>query len=141
MKLILKKSILLFLMVFLFTACGRSQPVDIRANEHLCEHCKMGIVEMRFKTQILSLKGKPHFFDSIECLFEWAVQHSKEIQSRWVTDFLHPEKWIRLEKAFILKSKNIPSPMGGYLSAYSSMEDFTQAQKGSGGEWIHPNNP
>ena len=94
----------------------------------------MNIVDMRFKTEVLSPKGKIHYFDSIECLLEWSEQNRAEVGSRWVSNFYHPENWIPLEKAFLLKSEKLPSPMGAYLSAYASEEEFDRAKKEFGGE-------
>lgn len=136
MNVFFKQSHLIFFALLLLTGCSRSSPVAIKPNEFFCEHCKMSIVDMSFKAEILSPKGKVFYFDSIECMLNWARANPKMVGSRWVSDFFHPEKWIPLEKAFLLKSENIASPMGGNLSAYSSSEERAQAQRVSGGEWI-----
>ena len=73
---------------------------------------------MRFKSEILSPTGKVTHFDSIECMQAWALENPKEVGSEWVTDFDHPERWIDVKKASIVKSKTISSPMGGSLIAY-----------------------
>ena len=82
----------------------------------------MSIVDMRFKAEVLSPKGKVYHFDSIECMQSWAKLNPQEVGSAWVTDFAHPEQWIDLKKASIIKSKTISSPMGGSLLAYPNGE-------------------
>lgn len=88
---------------------------------------------MRFKTEAISPKGKIFHFDSVECLLSWSQLHSGEWATRWVTDFYHPDKWIELDKAFLLKSERLASPMGENLSAYSSEDDFKRAAQEFGG--------
>ncbi len=123
----------------LVLGCTRSRPVDFRPGEFHCEFCQMSIVDMRFKAEILSPKGKVHRFDSIECMLRWQMRYSpEESAGRWVTDFYHPEKWIELEKAHLLKSERLASPMGAFLSAYSTPEDRALAQKEYGGGPIEP---
>ena len=119
---------------FILHGCGHSKPVDFAPGEFACEFCKMNIVDIRFKSEILSPKGKIHHFDSIECMLEWSKQNPVEVKTRWVTDFYRPAQWIALEKAFLLKSDRLPSPMGAYLSAYSSQEDLDRAKIEFGGE-------
>jgi len=87
----------------------------------------MNIVEMPFKAEVITHKGKIHYFDSIECMMGWWTHHREETASRWVSDFYSPETWVPLEKAFILKSKTLASPMRASLSAYASEEELQQA--------------
>ena len=91
----MRKAIFFFLLV---AACARTGPADFGPGEFGCEFCRMGIVNMAFKTEIISPKGKVYHFDSIECLVSWAKDHPEEIKSRWVTDFNPPQKWIPFEK-------------------------------------------
>ncbi len=131
----------IFLSIFLglsigiiFFGCQRSKPIDIKPGEHTCEFCQMNIVDLRFKAEILTKKGKIHYFDSIECMMGWWVNHPDDVGSRWVSDFYKPEEWIPIEKAYILKSDKLSSPMGASLSAYASEEGIQKAQKEYGGE-------
>lgn len=126
--------VVLCLFSFFSVGCERNQPVDIKPGEYEGEHCRMSIVDMRFKAQILSPKGKAHHFDSIECMIAWSKKHPGEVKTRWVTNFYHPEKWILFEEAYILKSEKLSSPMGENLSAYASKEDVLRAQKQFGGQ-------
>ncbi len=96
----------------------------------------MNIVDMRFKAELITQKGKIHHFDSIECMMGWWANHREKTASRWVSDFYSPETWIPLEKAFLLKSKTLPSPMRAFLSAYASEQELKRALQEYGGvEW------
>lgn len=124
----------LYLGILSLTGCQRSKPVDLKPGEHSCGLCQMNIVDLRFKAEILTKKGKVQTFDSIECMIGWWMNHREETATRWVSDFYAPEKWIPLEKAFILKADKLASPMGASLSAYSSEESVQKAQREYGGK-------
>jgi copper chaperone NosL len=93
----------------------------------------MNIVDMRFKAEILSSKGKVHRFDSIECMAAWSQDHPEETSGRWVTSAFHPEKWLPMERAFFLKADRLSSPMGASLSAYETEEELRRALQEFGG--------
>lgn len=123
--------------VFLwFVACQKTGPMNFKSAEFQCDNCRMSIVDMRFKAEVLSPKGRVFHFDSVECLLRWSAHHPDEVGSQWVTDFFHPQQWIALDKAFILKSERLPSPMGAFLSAYVSDADFEKAVADYGGHRV-----
>ena len=126
--------VLLALLVLpLLGGCGRTQPLNFKAGEYRCEFCQMDIQDMRFKAEALSPKGKVHRFDSLECLIAWSQKHPEEVGSRWVTPFYHPEKWVPLGKALILKAERLSSPMGASLSAHESEKELQEALQSFGG--------
>ncbi|MDO8494152.1 MAG: nitrous oxide reductase accessory protein NosL [Deltaproteobacteria bacterium] len=122
------------IVVFLVFACNRKLPSDFSSGEFACDFCRMQIVDLRFKAEAVTKKGKVFRFDSIECLLDWQREHQSEMRNAWVTDFYHPAQWIELKQAYILKSKTLPSPMGGFLSAYATEQDFEKARKEFGGK-------
>ncbi|MFO1519843.1 MAG: nitrous oxide reductase accessory protein NosL [bacterium] len=127
----------LLLLIFIFVACARTQPADFKAGEYRCEFCRMDIVDMRFKAEVLTRKGKVHRFDSIECMMGWWLGRPEEAPGRWVSDFYHPEKWVYLEKAYLLKGKRLTSPMGASLAAFSSKEELDRALGEFGGKALN----
>ena len=123
-----------FLAALLFlSACVVSGPVDFKSGAYTCDYCKMSIIDMRFKSEILSPKGKVYRFDSIECMLAWARQHSNMVQARWVSDFFEPKRWISLEAAYLLRSDTLPSPMGAFLSAYATPAALNRVRAQYGG--------
>lgn len=131
------KTVFAFLGIAIFLlACGRGHPVDFKAGEFACDLCRMQIVDMRFKGEALTQKGKVFHFDSIECLLRWRHTHLEEIKHTWITDFYHPSEWVALENAYLLQSPKLPSPMGEFLSAYAAKESFEKALHEFGGKKI-----
>lgn len=124
----------------LLLSCSRGQPVDFKAGEFACDYCKMNIVNMPFKAEAVTKKGKVYHFDSIECLTNWRKIHTEDLKKTWVTDFFHPLSWLEVEKAFFLKSDRLASPMGANLSAFQNEQDFRLAQSRFGGTQVLPQN-
>jgi copper chaperone NosL len=51
-----------------------------------------------------------------------------------VNDFTVPKELVDAKESHYLISKNIPSPMGAFLSAFAKREDAINFQKAKGGE-------
>ena len=84
-----------------------AKPIDFKAGEFQCDYCRMTIMDMRYKAEIVSSKGKIFRLDSIECLLHWGKEHPSEVGSQWVTDFRHPNHWIKLDNAYLLLTSKV----------------------------------
>ncbi|MDH5719023.1 MAG: nitrous oxide reductase accessory protein NosL [Spirochaetia bacterium] len=133
----LKSAFFILIIVYNITACGvPKEPVNFKAGEHDCHYCKMKISDLRFRGQVVTHKGKIHNFDSIECLKAWSGANMSKINSSWAGDFMQNGKWIDFNKALILKSDKLKSPMGAGLSAYETRELFNKAEAQYNGSLI-----
>ncbi len=123
------KKYIFLVFIFLGFYCAPQTPIDIQAYKEECAHCKMKIVDLKFNTQLQTEKGKIFHFDSIECLVEWIHQNPDvKIRDAWVKDYLTGE-WINYKKAVYFNSKEIPSPMGAYLSAFKDKKTHEGLKK------------
>ncbi|NAS10489.1 nitrous oxide reductase accessory protein NosL [Poritiphilus flavus] len=99
-----------------------------------CAYCKMDIKDERFRAQALVGTGTDVHYDAIECLINHLktseVDHIKDMK---VTDY-HSGQLIEAEKAYYLKSKAVPSPMGANLSAYSTESAAREVSEKNGGD-------
>nr|AWJ66155.1 nitrous oxide reductase maturation protein, outer-membrane lipoprotein [uncultured bacterium] len=89
----------------------------------------MTIVDRQHAAEIVTKKGKAFKFDAVECM----MNHLKDIDVSTVelflaNDFQTPGELIDATEATFLISKDIPSPMGEYLSAFSSRNDAEQIE-------------
>lgn len=109
----------------LLVGCSSFEPVEIHYGEDQCDYCRMAIADAAFGSQLITSTGKAHKFDSIECLAAFestkAVDPS-EIGARWVTDVKQPGSFLSVEKAIIVQSDGLRSPMGLGLAAVVSPE-------------------
>jgi len=117
-----KQFVLLFLPVLFLLACNIS-PQPINYGEDACHYCTMTIVDHQHAAQIVTDKGKAYKFDAIECMLNY-LRENDDINPKLylVIDFMNPGDLIDATKATYLISKNIPSPMGAYLSAFQTKE-------------------
>lgn len=121
MKLRIHLSILV-LTILSIQAC-KIEPQVIDYGSDGCHFCSMTIVDQQHAAQIVTKKGKAFKFDATECM----MNHLKEIGQSdielfLVNDYENPVKLIDATKATYLISKNIPSPMGEFLTAFESRE-------------------
>lgn len=95
----------------------------------------MTVVDQQHAAQLVTKKGKTYTFDSTECM----INHLKEKEQVdmalvLVNDYNAPGKLIDATKATYLISEGIPSPMGEFLTAFSSEKDAIGAQEANFGE-------
>lgn len=99
----------------------------------MCAFCKMSVVDAQFAAQAVTKKGKIYVFDAIECMVPFVHEHAeKGFAHLLVCAYDKPGEMIDAGTAHYLISENIPSPMGRFLSAYSTEMTAisTQAEKG-----------
>tara|TARA_R110002072_G_scaffold31040_11_gene96271 strand:- start:5529 stop:5972 length:444 start_codon:yes stop_codon:yes gene_type:complete len=112
--------------------CNR-QAKPIEYGKQACDYCRMSIVDERYAAQLVSSKGKTYSFDAIECMINYKHEHTEEWQQVLVTDYNHPKKLIPAEVCWIVRSKNLPSPMGMYLTAVPNRVAADELVKGNEG--------
>ncbi len=132
----MKKLITTFslLSLLIFTSCN-IQPQKIVYGKDACHFCRMNIVEQLHAAQLVTAKGKAYKFDAAECMINYLEEiEPDQIGLLLVTDYNNPRVLIDATTATHIISKNIPSPMGAYLSAVSTREEALELQKNKDGE-------
>lgn len=129
---------LLLICLFMLGACKiDSEPINYGSDA--CHYCSMTIVDRQHAAQYVTKKGKPFKFDAIECMMHGLKEIDEDkIAMYLVDDFSNPGKLIDGTKASYLVSKNIPSPMGEFLSAFENKEAADRVrseQKGALFSW------
>ncbi|TDS12832.1 copper chaperone NosL [Maribacter caenipelagi] len=127
-------SILFALLCFMLIGCN-SSPKAIAYGSDGCHFCSMTIVDKQHAAQFMTKKGRTYSFDATECM----LNHLKDIDMATiaqysVNDYDEPGALIDATKATYLISKNIPSPMGEYLSAFGNLEAANKTKEENGGE-------
>lgn len=106
---------------FLTAAC-QPEPRAIVYGQDIGDYCRMTIMDEGYGAELVTRTGKTYVFDSIECLASFYLEEQvphEEVHSMWVTDFQDPPTLIPVEEAFYLHSRDLPSPMGMNLTAFS----------------------
>ncbi|MBT8293681.1 MAG: nitrous oxide reductase accessory protein NosL [Eudoraea sp.] len=130
----INKLIYLSLVLFIFMSCEVS-PKSINYGSDGCHFCSMTIVDKQHAAQIVTQKGKVFKFDAVECM----VNHLKDvdvatIELFLVNDYQAPGELIDAKKATFLISKEIPSPMGEYLSGFQSKVEAENVEAENNGK-------
>ncbi|GAB4378710.1 MAG: hypothetical protein Kow0075_08900 [Salibacteraceae bacterium] len=114
----------------LFLGCSKSKQ-NIEYGKDNCHLCQMRIMDPKFGAEAITDKGRCYKFDSVECLLNYLNESEAEHSHVFVTDFEQPGSLIDAQSAYFLVSKNMPSPMGGYLSAFSDVNaaEYHRSQK------------
>lgn len=120
-------------LLLLFFSCNVS-PKPIDYGNDGCHFCKMTIVDKVHAAEIVTQKGKVYKFDATECMINVMEEFdTSEIALYLSNNYTEPEELIDATKATFLISKNIPSPMGAFLSAFKTKADAKTMQAEKGG--------
>lgn len=104
----------------------------IRFGKDACDHCKMTIVDKKYGGEIVTAKGKVFRFDDVRCLVEYRKSGVIKKENQGVVYFLDYSgdgNFIPSDKAFLMKSEELHTPMGGNIAAY---KDEASRQKAIG---------
>ncbi|MBC3539020.1 nitrous oxide reductase accessory protein NosL [Rufibacter sediminis] len=124
--------------VLLLTACS-TEPKPVPYGNANCTHCNMTITDVRYGAELVNDKGKPYFFDAVECLAAYVNSKPEEGQKAsflMVTDFSNPTELINVNRAHFVRSAALPSPMGMNLLAVSTPEAAKKIQQEQGAELL-----
>jgi len=126
----------LFLLLFLTISCSvKERPVSYGSDE--CAYCKMTIMDHRYGAELVTQKGKVYTFDAAECLVEYLYRYegsAEDFAYLLVTSYTEPDQLIDANSATFLVSKKMPSPMGAYLTAFSSRDVAKEYQNRNEGD-------
>ncbi|WP_298550133.1 nitrous oxide reductase accessory protein NosL [uncultured Algibacter sp.] len=130
----LKHYLTLALLLLFFNCNVSPKPIDYRNDG--CYFCSMTIVDKVHAAEIVTKKGKVYKFDATECMINFMKEFvdTSEIELYLSNNYTEPEVLIDATKATFLISKNIPSPMGAFLSAFKNKTDAEQFQTEKGGD-------
>lgn len=129
----LKHYFIIALLLMLVSCNVSPQAIDYGSDG--CHFCKMTIVDKVHAAEIVTKKGKVYKFDATECMINFMNDFdASEIELYLSNNYTEPEQLIDAKRATFLISKNIPSPMGAYLSAFKSKADAQKMQSEKGGD-------
>jgi len=119
--------------LLVLTSCNIGPKAIVYGNDG-CHFCKMTIVDKIHAAEIVTKKGKVYTFDATECMVNFLKEfNTSEIKLYLSNNYNEPEALIDATKATFLISKNIPSPMGDYLSAFETKNEALMVQSEKAG--------
>ena len=134
MKKLEQHFVIILLFVLTLTSCS-VEPQPINYGTDACSYCKMTIVDKMHAAEYVSEKGKVSKYDAVECLIhDMQERNFPAYAYLLVADYGNNGNFTDAENAVYLVSKKIPSPMGAFLSAFSSKEKAEEVKQEKGGE-------
>ena len=111
------------------------EPQAINYGKDACHFCKMNIVDKQHAAQYVTKKGKQFKFDAVECMVNELIANDNEdqIAKLLVANYGTDGEMVDATTATYLICKEIKSPMGAFLSAFSTEKKALGTQKELGG--------
>lgn len=115
-------------LLLVLTSCN-IEPKAIEYGSDGCYFCKMTIVDKVHAAEIVTNKGKVYKFDASECMINFMKEFdASEVKFYLTNIYTEPETLVDATQATFLISKNVPSPMGAFLTAFKNKEDAEKVQ-------------
>jgi copper chaperone NosL len=100
--------------------CCHTSPEEIPYGNAECTFCRMTVIDRQHACELVTDKGKVHFFDAIECMANYHHAHPDVSYDHiLVNDFNEPGSLLLASEAVYLISPELPSPMGAFLAAFA----------------------
>ena len=132
-------AVAVLLLAGLATGCGDTAeangPPEISYGRDICIECNMIISEPRFAAAYRLDDGEPKSFDGIGELVKHGQTQDElsRIAFAWVHDY-NTEDWILVEEAFFVAGREIVTPMGHGIVAFTTEESAAAFAAEHGGE-------
>jgi len=129
----MKKLTFICFLILVYSCTPSPEPIAYGSD--LCHSCKMTIVDNQHAGQLVTSKGKNFKFDAIECMIPHLLsQGATDYSHLLVSDYEYPGKMMDAKSSAFLISEKIPSPMGGFLSAFGNAEKAEQLAQNQNGK-------
>ncbi len=129
------------LLIFFISSCS-NKPQPFKYGKDICDNCKMTIVDPKFGGEIITKKGKVYKFDDMVCMIQFLKSgkvRENEIAKKLVINFQKPNDFIDVNKAFVLVSPELKTPMGGNAGAFISQHEAEKIKPTAPGDIINWN--
>jgi copper chaperone NosL len=138
MYIVNKISLVISAFLMLASLSCNSGPQPIKLGADACDFCKMSIADQHFGAEIITKKGKVYKFDDMHCILAFMKSNisKNDIKETWLVNFNKPHNFILAEKAFLLKSDELHSPMGGNVASFDDESKMKETMKDIKGEVV-----
>ncbi len=97
----------------------------------------MTIVDKQYGSEIVTTKGKVYKFDAVECMINFLNDgkvDKKDVAMKLVNTYNEPGKLLKATESYYLRSQNLPSPMGLFITPFTDKNQAKKVQNQKGGE-------
>lgn len=128
------------ILLFMLSSCS-AQPEPFKYGTDVCHTCKMGIIDPKYGSELITSKGKIYKFDDVICMNRFLKSGTiseSDIKQTVVINYEKQNDFIDIKKAFFVLSPELRSPMGGNAAAFATKEaaqKVSEANKGQSVDW------
>jgi len=124
-------------LLVLFVSSCSNKPQPFNYGKDVCDNCKMTIVDPKFGGELITKKGKVYKFDDAACLIHFLKSgpvRESEISQRLLINFQKQNDFVDVNKAFLVVSPELRTPMGGDAAAFVSQQEAEKMKNTTTGE-------
>ena len=125
----------------LITSCSaKTETFNYGKDE--CSFCKMGIIDTKFGSEVVTKKTKVYKFDDVICMTRFLQSgkvEEKEIAQKVIINFEKENDFIDVSKVIFWISPEIKSPMGSNAAAFISRDAAEKVKAGKEGQLMNWN--
>jgi copper chaperone NosL len=120
------------------TSCNTG-PQPIKPGVDACSFCKMTIADNRFGAEVITKKGKVFKFDDMHCLLAFRkanTANDNNVKETYLVNFDEPHNLVEAPRAFLFKSVELRSPMGGNIANFDDSNHLKKVAEKMPGEML-----
>lgn len=129
-------AIALLLGLLMIGSCSpEKKPINYGSDN--CHYCNMTIVDQRYGSEVVSTKSKVYRFDAVECMINFLDDgelKEANVAMKLVNTYDQPEKLVNATESYYLRSKELPSPMGLYITPFTNQASADSVKKKKSGK-------
>jgi copper chaperone NosL len=114
-------------LMVIFVASCNTGPQPIKPGVDACSFCKMTFADNKFGGEMITGKNKIFKFDDMHCLLSFKKSNSVkpgDIKEIYLIRYDGTHEFIQASKAYLLKSDDLRSPMGGNIAAFADLDSL-----------------
>lgn len=128
--------LIIFFVAICLTSCSPSRQ-SIHYGKDLCANCKMMIVDPKFSAKLTTQKGRTYFFDALNCMINFnKTLKDPNTTSMYISNYDQALSVVPVKDGFYVQAKDLHSPMGFDVVAFSTKSDAQHFQKLKQGELL-----
>lgn len=121
-------SVILVSLLSVQQACT-AKPEPFKFGTDVCYTCKMGIVDAKFGSELVTKKGKIYKFDDVGCMIRFMKSETvraSEYNQILVVNYEKENDLMDVNKSTFVVGEQIKSPMNFHVAAFSNTESAKQ---------------
>jgi len=123
--------VIAFMLLVTISSCN-ADPEALTTGVDNCYFCKMTLSDARFGAEIVTKKGKVYKFDDTHCILNYLETgdiKTADIKDIYFANYAGNHQLIASDKALLLKSEQLRTPMDGKMAAFDIQDSLLAVQK------------